>query len=116
MRWEDISRRLSNRSSTACRLHYQNYLEKRSEWDEERKDKLARLYERYFEPDTHMVVSRTIQSRALTDLLKPISGSRPICGLKWLKGFRFPGGQSKKCTGSSERPAWLVEHALFHSP
>ncbi|PCD21329.1 hypothetical protein AU210_016295 [Fusarium oxysporum f. sp. radicis-cucumerinum] len=47
MKWEDISKRLSGRSNTACRLSYQNSLERRSEWDEERKNKLARLYERF---------------------------------------------------------------------
>lgn len=47
MKWEDISKRLPGRSSISCRLHYQNYLERRSEWDDERKNKLARLYERY---------------------------------------------------------------------
>ena len=46
MKWDDISKRLPGRSPISCRLHYQNYLEKRSEWDEERKNKLARLYER----------------------------------------------------------------------
>ncbi|KAI1506549.1 hypothetical protein F5X99DRAFT_7584 [Biscogniauxia marginata] len=49
MKWEDISKRLPGRSAISCRLHYQNYLERRSEWDEERKDKLARLYERFKE-------------------------------------------------------------------
>ena len=47
MKWEDISKQLPGRSAISCRLHYQNYLERRSEWDEERKNKLARLYERY---------------------------------------------------------------------
>ncbi|KAK4069648.1 hypothetical protein Purlil1_13667 [Purpureocillium lilacinum] len=47
MKWEDVSKRLPGRSAVACRLHYQNYLERRSEWDEERKNKLARLYERF---------------------------------------------------------------------
>ncbi|KAH0547999.1 hypothetical protein GP486_008259 [Trichoglossum hirsutum] len=47
MKWEDISNRLPGRSAISCRLHYQNYLERRSEWDEERKNKLARLYERF---------------------------------------------------------------------
>lgn len=47
MKWEDISKRLPGRSAISCRLHYQNYLERRSEWDEERKNRLARLYERY---------------------------------------------------------------------
>ena len=46
MKWEEISKRLPGRSAISCRLHYQNYLERRSEWDEERKNKLARLYER----------------------------------------------------------------------
>jgi hypothetical protein len=46
MKWEEISKRLPGRSATSCRLHYQNYLERRSEWDEDKKDKLARLYER----------------------------------------------------------------------
>ena len=47
MKWEDISKHLPGRSAISCRLHYQNYLERRSEWDEDRKNKLARLYERY---------------------------------------------------------------------
>lgn len=47
MKWEDISKKLPGRSAISCRLHYQNYLERRSEWDEERKNKLARLYERF---------------------------------------------------------------------
>lgn len=46
MKWDDISERLPGRSSISCRLHYQNYLERRSEWDEDRKNKLARLYDR----------------------------------------------------------------------
>ncbi|KAI1210420.1 uncharacterized protein F4807DRAFT_65622 [Annulohypoxylon truncatum] len=46
MKWDDISKRLPGRSAISCRLHYQNYLEKRSWWDEEKKNKLARLYER----------------------------------------------------------------------
>ena len=46
MKWEDISKRLPGRSAISCRLHYQNYLERRSEWDEEKKNRLARLYER----------------------------------------------------------------------
>lgn len=46
MKWEDISNRLPGRTVIACRLHYQNYLERRTVWDEEKKDKLARLYDR----------------------------------------------------------------------
>ena len=46
MKWEDVSRHLPGRSAISCRLHYQNFLERRAEWDEEKKNKLARLYER----------------------------------------------------------------------
>jgi hypothetical protein len=46
LKWEDVARHLPGRSHISCRLHYQNYLERRSEWDEESKNKLARLYER----------------------------------------------------------------------
>ena len=47
MKWEDISDRLPGRSYIACRLHYQNYLERRADWTPERKAKLARVYGRY---------------------------------------------------------------------
>jgi hypothetical protein len=45
-KWEAISKMLPGRSAISCRLHYQNYLERRPEWDEDMKDRLARLYER----------------------------------------------------------------------
>jgi len=47
MRWRDISRLIPGRTETSCRLRYQNYVEKDTDWSEEQKDKLARLYERY---------------------------------------------------------------------
>jgi hypothetical protein len=47
MKWDDIAKRLPGRSSISCRLHYQNYLEKRGIWDDEKKNKLAILYARY---------------------------------------------------------------------
>lgn len=47
MKWDDIAKRFPGRSSIACRLRYQNYLEKRAIWDEEKKNKLARLYARF---------------------------------------------------------------------
>jgi hypothetical protein len=46
MKWDDISKQLPGRSPISCRLRYQNYSEKRPDWDEEKKDKLARLYNR----------------------------------------------------------------------
>ncbi|KAK4102612.1 hypothetical protein N658DRAFT_423546, partial [Parathielavia hyrcaniae] len=60
MKWDDISKHLPGRSSISCRLHYQNYLERRAEWDEERKNKLARLYER-FKPDMWARVAEELQ-------------------------------------------------------
>ncbi|KAI1266243.1 hypothetical protein F5Y18DRAFT_24699 [Xylariaceae sp. FL1019] len=60
MKWEDISKKLPGRSAISCRLHYQNYLERRSEWDEERKNKLARLYER-FKPEMWAKVAEEMQ-------------------------------------------------------
>jgi hypothetical protein len=51
MKWDDIAKRLPGRSSISCRLRYQNYLEKRAIWDEEKKNKLARLYARYVKFD-----------------------------------------------------------------
>lgn len=46
MKWDDIAKRLPGRSYISCRLRYQNYLEKRAVWDEEKKNKLATLYAR----------------------------------------------------------------------
>lgn len=46
VKWEDISKSLPGRSAISCRLHNQNYLERRIEWSENRKDELAQLYER----------------------------------------------------------------------
>lgn len=46
MKWEDISKHIPGRSAISCRLHYQNYCEKRPEWNEEKKNKMARLYNR----------------------------------------------------------------------
>jgi hypothetical protein len=61
MKWEDISKHLPGRSAISCRLRFQNYLERRSEWDEEKKNKLARLYERYeIFPCTDLISKLTI--------------------------------------------------------
>lgn len=49
MQWNEISKLLPGRSAISCRLHYQNYLEW-PEWDEDKMNQLARLYERYVDP------------------------------------------------------------------
>ncbi|KAL9058808.1 MAG: hypothetical protein Q9162_001532 [Coniocarpon cinnabarinum] len=46
MKWEEIAKHVPGRSAIACRLHYQNFLERRAAWDEEKKNKLAQLYNR----------------------------------------------------------------------
>jgi hypothetical protein len=76
MKWDDISRHLPGRSAISCRLHYQNYLERRSEWDEDRKNKLARLYERYVEQRG----TRSCPAGIL--LMEDASDSKPTCGPK----------------------------------
>lgn len=47
LKWREITRHLPGRSELSCRLHYQNFLERRPLWNEEQKNKLARLYVRY---------------------------------------------------------------------
>ncbi|KAI5787109.1 hypothetical protein EDC01DRAFT_717922 [Geopyxis carbonaria] len=59
-KWEEISQRLPGRSAISCRLHYQNYLERRSEWDEEKKNRLARLYER-FKPEMWAIIAKEME-------------------------------------------------------
>ena len=46
MEWPNIAERFEGRSYIACRLHYQNYLERRYPWTEDQVAKLARLYDR----------------------------------------------------------------------
>ena len=46
MKWDDISRHLPGRSAMSCRLRFQNYLERRPDWSDERKTCLAQLYDR----------------------------------------------------------------------
>ncbi|KAF2423179.1 hypothetical protein EJ08DRAFT_596367 [Tothia fuscella] len=55
MKWDDIAKRLPGRSAISCRLRYQNYSEKRQDWDDEKKNKLARLYNRFKQPMWEMV-------------------------------------------------------------
>lgn len=47
MKWHEIAKRIPGRTDLACRLRYQNYLEKAHSYGEEVRDKLARLYTRY---------------------------------------------------------------------
>ena len=108
MKWEDISKRLPGRSAISCRLHYQNYLERRSEWDEDRKNKLARLYERCASVwyPKQILCSRT---NAGTD-------SNRICGPRLQRRCRFHGVLQRRCTGSWGSMKWpdVLESYLSH--
>ena len=100
MKWEDISKRLPGRSAISCRLHYQNYLERRSEWDDDKKDKLARLYERYASPSQRTRPQRRDRKwqGARHKLTSPLD-SRQICGRKSRRRWRSRGAQQKQCIG-----------------
>jgi hypothetical protein len=76
MKWEDISKQLPGRSAISCRLHYQNYLERRSEWDEDRMNKLARLYERYVEKRS----TRSFKSCTTEGLTRIPTDLKQTCG------------------------------------
>jgi len=98
MKWEDISKHLPGRSAISCRLRFQNYLERRSEWDEEKKNKLARLYERYV---AYISIDVTIWVTADYGL-----DSRKICGRRSQKRCSYPGVLPRPCTGRSEKSRW----------
>ena len=78
MKWEDISKRLPGRSAISCRLHYQNYLERRSEWDEEKKNRLARLYERYLLRRKYSLKFKLIEARLKPEMWAPLAAELSI--------------------------------------
>ncbi|KAL8996665.1 MAG: hypothetical protein Q9169_003889 [Polycauliona sp. 2 TL-2023] len=53
--WLEIAHHFPGRTDTGCRLRYQNYLEKKYGWTEEKKKSLAVLYERYVTARQHLV-------------------------------------------------------------
>jgi hypothetical protein len=63
-KWDDIAKRLPGRSSIACRLRYQNYLEKDRTWDEEKKIKFAMLYAQYVQSSlvliSHLNIAKSL--------------------------------------------------------
>ena len=124
MKWEDISKHLPGRSAISCRLHYQNYLERRSEWDEDRKNKLARLYERYVEkrctrsslsqssdvkilyhgPACHLLFSEWPVS--LADFFFAQQGFEPTCGPELQKRWPCRGELLRPCIGRWVSTKW----------
>jgi hypothetical protein len=57
-KWDDIAKCLPGRSSTSCRLRYQNYLNKGKMWKDADKKMLARLYARYVQHHVELLDSR----------------------------------------------------------
>ena len=58
-KWDEIARHFPGRTPTACRLRYQNYLEKKYDWNDEKKKSLAVLYDRYVTIQWHWMCSRS---------------------------------------------------------
>ncbi|KAM4061675.1 myb-like DNA-binding domain-containing protein [Hirsutella rhossiliensis] len=93
MKWKDVSKRPPGRSTIKLPPSLPNYLERRSEWDDERKNKLARLYERF----------------------------KPEMWARWQRSSQCPGEQPRPYTGSSESthyqpPDTVTRHLTPPSP
>ena len=84
MKWEDISKKLPGRSAISCRLHYQNYLERSSEWDEEKRNRLAILYEQYVHLSSFNILDRALSLKELSFLTSPYSCLVLIPSVFWI--------------------------------
>ena len=114
MKWEDISKHLPGRSAISCRLRFQNYLERRSEWDEEKKNKLARLYERYEALSIIKLLSRTnsrtqIQEGHVGEDLERDATSMAGCRSDALADRRGRNGTTRQRTSLPSRRRSVVE-------
>ena len=97
MKWDNVSKHLPGRSAMSCRLRFQNYLERRAVWDDEKKDELARLYERY-----------VITVCTSHDTANKPQGSERICGGRSPKRWLYHGGPLRECTGTLVKSRWPV--------
>ncbi|KAH6676562.1 hypothetical protein B0J14DRAFT_356383 [Halenospora varia] len=77
MKWEEISKRCPGRSPISCRLHYQIHLRGRGMWDEERMNKLARLYERF----TKEMWKEVAEEMRLANEMTAIEEEQPAIGV-----------------------------------
>ena len=128
MKWEDISENIPGRSSISCRLHYQNYLERRCEWDEERINKLARLYERYVMIPFTLIMERRLEAGegvlvrkrrsvgydVLANQLQIDSSQR--CGQRLQKKWSCRGEPWKRCTGKLASWKWHGAPGWYRLP
>ena len=117
MKWEDISKKLRGRSAISCRLHYQNYLERRSEWDEEKRNRLARVYDRYV--SSHLRRLRPSKFDRIyvkrRQALTP-TDSNTICGIPSQMSSAFPGAHARLCIGLWANTKWPDEPTPSPSP
>lgn len=120
MKWDDISNEIPGRSTISCRLHYQNYLEKRADWDEEKRNKLARVYDRYdpyfFSKLYHWGDKTRPTRNHVDDQLTCVPDSSPNSGTPSQSSSECPGARAKPCTGPSAKQTCVVVQAYSLSP
>lgn len=125
-KWETISQQLPGRSAISCRLHYQNFLERRPEWDEEKKNKMARLYDRYVPRSKHHIVLLLDRRRSCCPTPPHYVAhvrssdcssldSRKECGVIWPMSSKCPGVRWKPCIGKWVRKVLRGETGPRHS-
>ena len=118
MKWEEIAKHVPGRSAIACRLHYQNFLERRAAWDEEKKNKLAQLYNRSVNATGEFQsISQLLKRKARTEssthncefsiLTDTLTGSREKFGTKLPESYTCLGELWKRCIG-----AWDGQNSL----
>jgi hypothetical protein len=56
MEWSHIAKQLPGRSAPSCRMRHQNYLERKVNWDEKKKNELASRYAVYVQKTSCVVI------------------------------------------------------------
>ncbi|KAL8652361.1 MAG: hypothetical protein Q9226_004301 [Calogaya cf. arnoldii] len=101
MKWDEIARHFPGRTNTACRLRYQNYMEKKYDWNDEKKKTLAVLYERRKEEMwTQIGQDLNIPWRAVEDMHWVI-GQEDMASLGGGRLLHPESGGGKQSQGSS---------------
>ncbi|CAL8579397.1 hypothetical protein XPA_005146 [Xanthoria parietina] len=107
MKWDEVASHFPGRTPTACRLRYQNYLEKKHNWNDEKKKSLAVLYDRRKqEMWTQIAEDLNIPWRAVEDMHWVIGQEDMVnlAGGRMLHPDRSGGKQSP---GGSRMPSVL---------
>ncbi|KAL8750966.1 MAG: hypothetical protein Q9199_006740 [Rusavskia elegans] len=118
MKWDEVSRHFPGRTPTACRLRYQNYLEKKHNWNDEKKKSLAVLYERRRQEMWNPIAEDlNIPWRAVEDM-HWIIGQEDMANLGGGRllhpdrsgGKQSPGGRMPSVLPSSIGPSTMQAH------